>query len=95
MMRIILAMVLAFALVAPAFAKDRWHRNVDGGQDLYNDSDVVVGLVRHDHANKTQWVALIGKEIGSEEWVLLGKFPLMREAKKAIQEKVGVDSEDD
>lgn len=95
MMRIILAMVLAFALVAPAFAKDRWHRNVDGGQDLSNDSDVVVGMVRHDHANKTQWVALIGKEIGSEEWVLLGKFPLMREAKKAIQEKVGVDSEDD
>ena len=85
-----LGIVLALAVYAvPALAAEHWHRGVIGGQDLYADDGTVVATVRHkDHSDK--WIANVGKSKGSEEWVKLGEYPTMRDAKEAAQTHTGV-----
>lgn len=90
-MRKLLLVGLIGLLVNPAFAVDRWHRDDQGGQDLTDEKGVIVAMVRHQ--DNGQWMAMVGKSRGSEEWVVLGRYRLMAEAKHAAQARMHVDSE--
>lgn len=88
------AIALIVTLASDAMAADRWHRSPDAddpGQDLYTDSGMVVATVRKEADGR--WTANVGKIAGSEEWVSLGHFKLMRDAKKAAEAKTHTPSD--
>lgn len=92
-MRLTWIAIALVALVSHAMAADRWHRSPDDpGQDLYTDKGVVAATVREEADG--QWTASAGKTLGSEEWVSLGHFKLMRDAKKAAEAKTHTPSDD-